>query len=131
MAHFLSGSDVFVSFPKCSGKSLCYCLLPLAFDILRGTSSCYRRQSKAIIMSPLVSLMIDQMRHMTVRNVHAVYVENYEVEATVCKGVYQLGFLSPEALLTNDMCRDILLSPVYQENLVAVFIDKTHCVKKL
>ena len=48
----------------------------------------------------------------------------------MCKGVYQLGFLSPEALLTNDTCRDILLSPVYQENLVAVFIDKTHCVKK-
>ena len=65
--------------------------------------------------------MIDQMRHMTVRNVHAVYVGDYELEPTVCKGVYQLGFLSPEALLNIDTCRDMLLSPVYQETFVAVF----------
>ena len=130
VTHFLSGRDVFVSLPTGSGKSLCYCLLPQAFDILRGTSSCSRLQSIAIIVSPLVSLMIDQVRHMTERNVRAVYVGDCESEADVCDGIYQLFFLSPEALLTNDTWRDMLLSPVYQENLVAVVIDEAHCVKK-
>ena len=52
VSHFVSGRDVFVSLPTGGGKSLCYCLLPKAFDILRGTSSCSKTQSIAIVVSP-------------------------------------------------------------------------------
>ena len=93
VSHFLSGRDVFVSLPTGGGKSLCYCLLPKAFDILRGTSSCTKTQSIAIVVSPLVSLMIDQVRHITERNVSAVYVGDCKSEEDVCNGVYQLVFL--------------------------------------
>ena len=41
----------------------------------------------------------------------------------MCDGVYQLVFLSPEALFSNETWRDMVPSPVYQENLVAVVID--------
>ena len=93
VSHFLSGRDVFVSLPTGGGKSLCYCLLPKAFDILRGTSSCTKTQSIAIVVSPLVSLMIDQVSHITERNVSAVYVGDCKSEEDVCNGVYQLFFL--------------------------------------
>ena len=93
MSHFLSGRDVFVSLPTGGGKSLCYCLLPKAFDILRGTSSCSKTQSIAIVVSPLVSLMIDQVRHITERNVSAVYVGDCKSEEDVCNGVYQLVYV--------------------------------------
>ena len=33
-------------------------------------------------------------------------------------------FFSPEALLSNETWRDMVLSPVYHENLVAVVIDE-------
>ena len=123
---FLSGRDVFVSLPTGSGKSLCYCVLPYAFDLLRGVSC----KSIAIVVSPLVSLMIDQVRHMTERGITAVYVGDCVSEVEVCNGCFQLVFMSPESLLTNETWRDMLTSPVYQEHLVAVVIDEAHCVKK-
>ena len=42
----------------------------------------------------------------------------------MCDGVYQLVFLSPEALLSNETWRDMVPSSVYQENFVAVVIDE-------
>ena len=107
VSHFLSGRDVFVSLPTGGGKSLCYCLLPKAFDILRGTSSCSKTQSIAIVVSPLVSLMIDQVRHITERNVSAVYVGDCKSEEDVCNGVYQSFFLSH--FMSTILCH--LISP--------------------
>ena len=70
LSFFLGGRDTFVSLPTGSGKSLCYCILPLANDFLRRS----RRSSLVIVVSPLVALMKDQVRAMTERNVSAVYV---------------------------------------------------------
>ena len=55
---FLKGNDVFVSLPTGSGKSLCYALLPYAFDEFRG-----RDGSIAIIVSPLKTLMKNQVSY--------------------------------------------------------------------
>lgn len=59
--HFVGGRDVFVSLPTGSGKSLCYCILPGVFDILRRKNST-SNQSIAIVVSPLIALMKDQVR---------------------------------------------------------------------
>jgi superfamily II DNA helicase RecQ len=56
--------------------------------------------------------------------------EGYNVDSIdhVIKGQYQLLFISPEFLLKNQQMRNILLSDVYQTNLVCVTIDEAHCV---
>ena len=129
--HFLQGNDVFVCLPTGSGKSLCYCLLPKVFDTLR---SCVSAATKSIVVviSPLIALMKDQVRQMSQRNISAVYVgdADEELETKICDGKFQLVYMSPEALLTNQMWRDMLLSPVYQANLVAFVVDEAHCVNK-
>ena len=54
---FICGRDVYVSLPTGSSNSLYYAILPKVFDILRGKSS----KSIAIVVSPLISVMKDQM----------------------------------------------------------------------
>ena len=58
--YFVQGRDLFVGLPTGSGKSLCYCILPTVFDMLRG-SNCL---SIVVVVSPLVALMKDQVRAM-------------------------------------------------------------------
>ena len=123
----IEGKDVFVSLPTGSVKSLCYCLLPKAFDSLRCSNS-MATQSIVVVVSPL---MKDQVRQMTQRDISAVYVGDDDVvETKVCGGKFQLVYLSPEALRTNATWRDMLLSPMYQSYLVALAVDEAHCVKK-
>ena len=126
---FAAGQDVFVSLPTGSGKSLCYCVLPAVFDSLRGVKGL----SIIVVVSPLIALMKDQVRAMMDRGTMAVYVGDCEDEqtvATVCSGQHQIVYMSPEALLRDERWRDMLLSDVYSERLVALVVDEAHCVKK-
>lgn len=66
---FVGGGDVFVCLLTGSGKSQCYCLLPAIFDHLR----CSQSQSVVVVVSPLITLMKDQVRAMSSRNVSAIY----------------------------------------------------------
>ena len=123
--HFLRGSDVFVSLPTGSGKSLCYCLLPRAFDFLWQRTAL--RESIVIVVSPLISLMQDQVRAMIERNVTAVYIGGADdmLEAEISAGNYHLVYCSPESLLTDNRWRDMLQSTIYCERLVGLVVDKT------
>ena len=57
ITYFARGNDVFVALPTGYGKSLCFALLPRVFDLLRGVEN----QSIAMIVSPLVALMREQV----------------------------------------------------------------------
>lgn len=41
----------------------------------------------------------------------------------------QLVYITPESIIENRIFREMLLSPPYQENLVALAVDEAHCVK--
>ncbi|KAL5487104.1 hypothetical protein EMCRGX_G019664 [Ephydatia muelleri] len=66
---FLEGKDVFVALPTGSGKSLCYAILPFAFDDMYGHVG-----SIALIVSPLKALMKDQVSSLSSRGLSAAYV---------------------------------------------------------
>ena len=126
--HFLSGRDVFVSLPTGSGKSLCYTLLPMVFDRLKQPSA---DRSLVIVVSPL---MKDQVRSLLEKNVRSAYVSDVDecsdVYKQACNGELSIIFISPESLLCDPKWRDILQSPIYQQNLVAFVVDEAHCVIK-
>ena len=129
---FLSGRDVFVSLPTGSGKSLCYSILPKVFDRVRKRSG-----SIVIVVSPLVSLMKDQVHSLETKGIKSVFVtkdtakdsesDDSSFEQQLYEGSFQVVFFSPEALLCNDTWRELLQTSVYQKNVV---IDEAHLVKK-
>ena len=55
---FVEKEDVFVKLPTRSGKSLIYQALPLVFDHVSDESG-----HKIVVVSPLVSLMEDQVKY--------------------------------------------------------------------
>ena len=132
---FLSGRDVFVSLPTGSGKSLCYSILPKVFDRVRKASG-----SIVIVVSPLVSLMKDQVHSLETKGIKSVFVTkdtakdsesgDSSFEQQLYEGSFQVVFFSPEALLCNDTWRELLQTSIYQKNVVAFVIDEAHLVKK-
>ena len=127
MKKLAQGNDVFVNLPTGSGKS--FCIIPPLFDALRNEPG-----SIAIVVSPLVALMKDQVEAMKKRGISAVYVgdsSGHDITTKICSGTFQLVYLSPESLLTNDTWRDMLLqTPTYQQHLAALVIDEAHCIKQ-
>ena len=60
LRHLYDSSDVFLWVPTGYGKSLCYQALPFLFDVKRGkTSAPPSQRSVVLVVSPLVSLMVD------------------------------------------------------------------------
>ena len=128
--QFMSGRDVFCCLPTGFGKSVCYILLPMMFDTLNhkdaGTSS-------IIVISPLSSLMEDQVNVCESHHITAVAVKR-ENESShhhdVLKGKYQIVYISPEMLLGTNKWRTVLQDERFHKRLCAVVIDEAHCVKK-
>ncbi len=108
---FVSGHDVFVSLPTGSGKSLCYTMLPIVFDRVRGLTD--SPASILIVVSPLISLMKDQMNSLRSKGLSAVYAGDAREEGKledVRHGKCQILLISPESLLTSFMWREMLCS---------------------
>ena len=126
---FMNGSDVFVCLPTGSGKSLCYWALPTLFDRRAGKTD----GSIVIVVSPLHALMKDQIESLTRRSVSAAYAEKTKSDAIlldrIAEGKYQFVYISPEMLLTDQHWRNMIVTPVYKQNLIAFVVDEAHCVK--
>ena len=129
--QFASGSDVFVSLPTGYGKSLCYTLLPSVFDLLKGVEE----KSIVLVVSPLLALMKDQVASISEKGVPAVFISDKDstpptVKREIKNGNFQVVFTSPECLFLSMEWKIMLLSNVYQQNLIGFVVDEAHYIKK-
>ncbi|MGE3807580.1 MAG: ATP-dependent DNA helicase RecQ, partial [Gemmataceae bacterium] len=118
MTAVLDGRDSLVVLPTGGGKSLCY----QAPAVLRGDTT--------VVISPLISLMKDQVDGLRACGVNAVQIdsaqspaERAECERAIAAGEVRLLFASPERLMTSNFQR--LLSLVRVRTFA---IDEAHCI---
>jgi ATP-dependent DNA helicase RecQ len=118
MKAVLAGQDSLVVLPTGGGKSLCY----QAPAVLRGGTT--------VVISPLISLMKDQVDGLRSCGVSALQLNSSQTFAErsaymneIRAGHIRLLFVSPERLIQTDLCE------VLKEIDVTAFaIDEAHCV---
>ena len=120
IAHVAGGGDALVLMPTGSGKSLCYQIPALL------------REGVALVVSPLIALMQDQVAALAELGVRAAFLNSTlsgaqaaEVERRVRRGELDLLYVAPERLLT-ERCLG-LLEP---SRLALIAIDEAHCVSQ-
>lgn len=119
ISDVMQGKDVLGILPTGMGKSLCY-QLPAKF--LEGTT---------IVVSPLISLMMDQVKELKASNFKEVIALNSFINPNERKniyphlGKYKLVYISPELLQQDELIRLIKQITV---NLLVV--DEAHCISQ-
>ncbi|XP_042507105.1 ATP-dependent DNA helicase Q-like 4A isoform X1 [Macadamia integrifolia] len=123
----MSGYDVFVLMPTGGGKSLTYQLPALIFPGI------------TLVVSPLVSLIQDQIMHLLQANIPAAYLSANmewseqqeilrELNSDCCK--YKLLYVTPEKVAKSDVLLRHLESLHARESLSRIVIDEAHCVSQ-
>ena len=90
---FVEGNDVLVILPTGYGKSLCFALLPLVFDYLRGEAN----TSIVICVSPLTSLMMEQRTRFSHRGLSAEFVGELQTDPKSMRNVEKGNALHPRS----------------------------------
>ncbi|CAB4025999.1 ATP-dependent DNA helicase Q1, partial [Paramuricea clavata] len=85
-----------------------------------------------VVVSPLLSLMDDQVAHLTSLGVSAVNISSRMEED--CDGVeageYSIVYGMPEAWILNPRWRNMLNSKVYSTRLCALAVDEAHVMRQ-
>jgi ATP-dependent DNA helicase RecQ len=122
--HVTAGGDALVLMPTGGGKSLCYQLPALL------------REGVAIVVSPLIALMQDQVDALLQAGVKAAFLNSSQDYATasaterrLLAGELDLLYVAPERLLTERFLGQ--LEHLHGQRRVALFaIDEAHCVSQ-
>ncbi len=99
---------------------------------LSRTSAPFANRSVVLVVSPLVSLMIDQVRGLNSRGVSAAILSSNKgidkdivaIAREVYSGKYRLLYTAPEAVVEDHIWRMLLLEPPLSSSLVAVAVDE-------
>jgi len=129
LKEIVNGKDVFVILPTGAGKSLIFQAAPLVFDYMEGKTS---PRSIVLVISPLVSLMRDQVNFLMTKNIKATFLgeeqDSESIKDGVERGEFQIVYGSPETFLANKRWRAMLSGNVYRKNLRLVCVDEAHCI---
>jgi ATP-dependent DNA helicase RecQ len=120
IANILSRKDTLVIMPTGGGKSLCYQIPALIFDGL------------TVVVSPLISLMKDQVEQLTALGIGATVLnsslspEEYRQNvARIMRNEVKLLYLAPETLLMQKT-----LAMLASRQIDCLTIDEAHCISE-
>lgn len=116
----LAGRDVLGIMPTGAGKSICYQVPALLMDGI------------TIVISPLISLMKDQVSALVSSGINAAYINSSltpaqyrEVFRRAYAGAYKIIYVAPERLNTEEF-----LSFAESTRISMVTVDEAHCVSQ-
>lgn len=116
----LSGRDTFAVMPTGAGKSLCYQIQAM---LLQGIT---------IVVSPLISLMQDQVKALNDAGVSAAFINSalsesafFETVSRAKQGMYKLIYVAPERLVTEGF-----LNLAKEVPISMITVDEAHCISQ-
>ncbi len=116
----LSGRDTFAVMPTGAGKSLCYQIPAM---LLNGIT---------IVISPLISLMQDQVKALNDAGVSAAFINSalsesafFETISRAKQGMYKLIYVAPERLVTEGF-----LNLAKEVPISMITVDEAHCISQ-
>lgn len=116
----LQGQDVLGIMPTGAGKSICYQIPAL---LLPGIT---------LVISPLISLMKDQVQTLNQAGIHAAYINSSLSESQISKalrlaaaGQYKIIYVAPERLETYEF-----LQFAGQAGISMLTVDEAHCISQ-
>ena len=116
----LEGRDILAVMPTGAGKSLCYQVPAMLFSGI------------ALVISPLISLMQDQVKALNEAGVDAAFINSslYEKELNdtfknAYKGYYKIIYVAPERLMSEGF---ISLAKSIEISMITV--DEAHCISQ-
>ena len=116
----LDGRDVLGIMPTGAGKSICYQVSALCMEGI------------TLVISPLISLMMDQVKALNQAGVHAAYINSSLTENQITKalqnarnGQYKIIYVAPERLETERF-----LNFALNVQVDMVTIDEAHCISQ-
>ena len=126
--HVSAGGDALVLMPTGGGKSLCYQLPAIA--------SHRAGRGAAVVVSPLIALMHDQVGALHEAGVDAEFLnstqtgeEAHAIEQRLLRGEIALLYAAPERVTTPRFLA--LLDSLHERGLLSLFaIDEVHCVSQ-
>lgn len=116
----LEGRDILAVMPTGAGKSICYQVPAL---MLPGIT---------IVISPLISLMQDQVKALNENGIHAAYINSSLSDSQISRaleaaanGRYKIIYVAPERLETGEFIRF-----ANGTDISMVTVDEAHCISQ-
>lgn len=116
----LEGRDILAVMPTGAGKSICYQVPAL---MLPGIT---------IVISPLISLMQDQVKALNENGIHAAYINSSLSDSQISRaleaaanGRYKIVYVAPERLETREF-----MGFASRTDIAMVTVDEAHCISQ-